>query len=103
MGKTFEQQILREMYDLDAHFDDRKTNNIHYLMFRWEDEREYEDFNEYRAVMKKHLAKSIYEFISLDTSFNLVVKNTKTGHFFNIQFEHDDEPTVTYLDEKEVA
>lgn len=89
MAKLDEAAIRQEMRDLLNHFDDQKLDNIYYLKFRWADEKDYEDFDDYRNVFKKHLEKSIYKFVSLDKRFKLTVKNTETGHIFTVSFKED--------------
>ncbi len=86
---TDEKIIRKEMKQLLAHFDDKKLDNIYYLKFRWADESEYEDFEEYKDVVKKHLSNSVYKFISLDKRFKLTVENTETNNIFAVSFKND--------------
>jgi hypothetical protein len=39
------------------------TNNFINLYFRWSDEKEYEDFNDYIALMKVWVEKGGFEFV----------------------------------------
>jgi len=60
-----EKQIGREIFA-------KVKGKLDYLQARWQDEREYEDFQEYKDSMKKSVQEAGGEFRSLDKRFNLV-------------------------------
>jgi len=62
----------------------KALDNLFALQSRWLDEREYEDFDEYVEVMKKHVPEG-YEFVKANKSpFGYTVK-CKLGHKLQVK------------------
>jgi len=73
---------------------DENSRNLYYLKSRWNDEKEYEDFDEYAKIFKDTFKKYGFEDISLTKSFKVTLKhlNWKTQFKLNyngITFKYD--------------
>lgn len=63
-----------------------KIDNIYYLKGRWDDEKEYEDFNEYKAIMEKHLKDSDWTFKSMTKTFKVKLISEVTSTIYQVSF-----------------
>ena len=63
-----------------------KINVIYNLKYRWRDEREYEDFEEYRKAIKNLFKDTAFLFVSLTKTFALRLKDNETGKVFEVKF-----------------
>ena len=72
MTKQEIEQIKKEAQEII------KNKNIIFPLFdlkaRWKDEYEYEDFNEYKNVVKNLVKEQNYELVSLTKTFSLTLK-----------------------------
>ena len=65
----------------------RNTDKLFYLKHRWEDEKEYEDFSEYKSIISKtflpitkdiKITKGFQITLSLKDNFQIIVKINQT-------------------------
>ena len=64
--------IIRK--NIDKCLDDN-SKNLYYLKSRWNDEKEYEDFNEYVKIFQDTFKKYGFEDITLTKSFKITLKH----------------------------
>lgn len=69
--------------------DKDRQNKVYYLKDRWTDEREYEDFEDYKTAMKAIWDLTSFEFVSMNKSFSVVLKDKIQGHSFKVNFNRN--------------
>jgi len=66
--------MSRTKKQINSLFDD-KSDTLYYLKDRWEDEKEYEDFEDYIDVIKKIFADYHFKDIRVNKRFNIKCKS----------------------------
>jgi hypothetical protein len=70
---TPEQESLRNMFQAYV-----RTSNILSLRDRWQDEKEYEDFQSYKILIANGLEKAGYEVLGITKAFKITVRKENT-------------------------
>ena len=61
------------------------VDKIYYLKFRWLDEREYEDFKDYKKGVEELFKNSAYEVVSVSKTFNIELKEFNSADILTMK------------------
>lgn len=85
------QKIKREAFkeiaeELFKTLTKEKTDKIYYLKDRWSEEKDYEDFNDYKPIIEKVFEDTDFEFIKITKAFKATLKHKTSNIKLAITF-----------------